>query len=73
MPFVAITSIASDDADKGSTPTDGPDQAQIDNFRFNADNGIISSWYKGNYEGITACNLALNTLDSIQGSDESVE
>ena len=73
MPFVAITSIASDDADKGSTPTDGPDQAQIDNFRFNADNGIISSWYKGNYEGITACNLALNTLDSIQVGDESVE
>ncbi|HEY0667550.1 MAG TPA: RagB/SusD family nutrient uptake outer membrane protein, partial [Sphingobacteriaceae bacterium] len=32
MPFVAAVSIRSDDADKGSTPADGPDALQMDNF-----------------------------------------
>ncbi len=69
MPFVGITSVTSDDADKGSTPTDSPEMGQLDNFTFNADNGLIGAWYSGNFSGVTKTNDALAFLADAPQND----
>lgn len=69
LPFVAITSVTSDDADKGSTPSDAPDVGQLDAFTFNADNGLIAGWYKANFNGITKSNEALSFLNTAPEND----
>lgn len=71
LPFVGITSVTSDDADKGSTPTDSPEMGQLDNFTFNADNGLISAWYSGNFSGVTKANEALNFLATAPQNDST--
>lgn len=69
LPFVSITSVTSDDADKGSTPSDNPEVGQLDNFTFNADNGLIAAWYRGNFGGVTKANEALDFLNKAQETD----
>lgn len=69
LPFVAVTSITSDDADKGSTPSDAPDVGQLQNFTFNADNGIIAAWYRGNFTGVSKSNEALSFLANAPQND----
>lgn len=69
LPFVGITSVTSGDADKGSTPSDAPDVGQLANFTFNADNGLIGAWYRGNFTGVTKANDALNFLSEAPATD----
>lgn len=69
LPFVGITSVTSDDADKGSTPSDAPDVGQLDNFTFNADNGLINGWYSANFTGVTKANEALDFLAKAPDND----
>ena len=69
MPFVGITSVTSGDADKGSTPTDSPEMGQLANFTFNADNGLISAWYTGNFAGVSKANEALSLLATAPQND----
>ena len=66
--FIGITSITSDDADKGSTPADGPAQKEFDDFTILANNGLVSGFYTGHYQGISRCNLVLEVTDSLQQS-----
>lgn len=69
LPFVSVTNVTSDDADKGSTPSDAPDVGQLDNFTFNASNGLIAGWYKSNFTGITKANEALSFLETAVQND----
>lgn len=65
FPFVGITSITSDDADKGSTPADAPDQLQLDNFTVTPTNGLIGSFYTAHYTAINKANVVLDQADSL--------
>ncbi|MEO7991803.1 MAG: RagB/SusD family nutrient uptake outer membrane protein [Chryseolinea sp.] len=62
--FVSVTSIMSDDADKGST---GSDQAvpvgDIDNFTLTSTNKFCESLWNGHYNSIGAANIALEVLN----------
>ncbi|MEG2150709.1 MAG: RagB/SusD family nutrient uptake outer membrane protein, partial [Bacteroidaceae bacterium] len=69
LPFVAITSVTSGDADKGSTPSDAPDVGELGAFTFNAANGLIGAWYRGNFTGVTKANEALDYLSRARESD----
>lgn len=61
--FVGITSITSDDADKGSSPGDlGSDKDQMDNITYTATSGSVSDFWKGNFHGVAACNVALQNV-----------
>ncbi len=62
MPFIAVTSIRSDDADKGSTPADGADQKAMDEFTIAPSNGLVKAYYTALYAGINKCNLVLNKV-----------
>ncbi len=72
--FITAASIRSDDADKGSTPTDGGTNAiTMDNFPVAASNGFCNTLWLGNYTLITRCNSTIkeiNTNTSIVASNE---
>lgn len=63
--FCMATDVASDDADKGSTPLDqAPEAVGFDNFTsdLNANNFYVNRLWAGHYKGIAAANGALNVL-----------
>ncbi len=57
--------IASDDADKGSTPGDfnSGGVGDIDNFVHNPNNGIFNNIWSGHFNGIIAANKAIEVLE----------
>src|ERR1700754_166856 len=64
--FVIMTDIASDDADKGSSPDDYGDALQIDNLTTSPSNGVINNVWTGHYQGIARANQALDKLQNAQ-------
>lgn len=64
--FVIMTDIASDDADKGSSPNDYGDALQIDNLQTPASNGVVNNVWTGYYKGIARANQALGQLQNAQ-------
>jgi starch-binding outer membrane protein, SusD/RagB family len=60
--FIAATNIMSDDADKGSTPSDQPGIDELDNFKETAGNQFVAALWNGYYVGIARTNNALNAL-----------
>ncbi len=62
FPFVTVTSIRSDDADKGSTPSDGADQNNHDNFTLTASSGVANALWVGHYNLINKCNFVLERV-----------
>ncbi len=64
--FCMATDVASDDADKGSTPSDQAPQAiGFDNFTsdLNSNNYYVERLWSGHYQGISTANQALSKLD----------
>lgn len=65
--YIAITSIRSDDADKGSTTGDGGANAQtMDNFPVSPSNGYCNTFWLGNYSLINACNTTIKEVNTNQ-------
>lgn len=60
--FVAATSIRSDDADKGSTPADGPSSKQFDDFEMTPTNGLLNIMWTDHYNLIERCNRILKEI-----------
>ncbi len=54
--------VASDDADKGSTPGDFSPLGEIDNFTHTPGNFIFDNIWSGHYSGIVAANKAIDVL-----------
>jgi tetratricopeptide (TPR) repeat protein len=67
--FVVMTDIASDDADKGSTPDDYSDAKQIDDLQATPSNGVVNNVWTGHYQGIARANQALDKLAAAQFDD----
>ena len=64
--WIGITSITSDDADKGSTPSDtGADKQKLDNLTFGSTDISFSDVWNGRYEGIYRTNNALFYLEQL--------
>jgi len=61
--WVLANDIASDDADKGSTPGDFGDAGQIDNFTATSNNFIFNNIWSGHYNAIVSANKAIDVLD----------
>lgn len=73
--FVGATSIRSDDADKGSTPADAPDQIAMDNFStLTPTNSLANDLWTGYFTSIGNCNIILSQVnkDSV-GTAESIK
>ncbi len=64
--WIGISSISSDDADKGSSAGDtGADKDKLDNFTEGASDISVNEIWVANYRGITRANLALSILPGI--------
>ncbi|GAB3513474.1 RagB/SusD family nutrient uptake outer membrane protein [Spirosoma knui] len=65
-----VTSMTSDDADKGSSPGDtGTDKDQLDNFTFTPSSLSFNEVWTGQYEGVARANQALQNLPSLTIND----
>lgn len=64
--YIILGDIASDDADKGSTPADYGDAATIDALTTGASNGVVNNIWKGYYQAIARANQALAQLQNAQ-------
>lgn len=62
FPYICLLEITSDDADKGSSPSDSPEAISLDAFSFDATNGLINSQWTAYYNIISAANNALYQL-----------
>lgn len=70
----AVTSIISDDADKGSDPGDaGADKDIIDALTYNASTPSFQSTWDANFAGINRCNQALDILPKLDKVTESLK
>jgi len=69
--WVMMTDVASDDADKGSTPSDFSTNGagDIDDFIVNPNNGIVLNVWNGHYVGIARANQAIDVINSNTGLD----
>lgn len=65
--WIGMTSITSDDADKGSTPGDsGADKDKLDNLDFSTSSTSFIDVWKARYQGIGRANKALFYLEQLQ-------
>ena len=74
--FIATTSIRSDDADKGSTASDGGANAiDMDNFPVSPSNGYCNTIWLGAYSLINKANVAIKEIETnkIIVADEAVK
>lgn len=65
FPYIGNTDIISDDADKGSTPTDALYMLEIDDFTFDATNATFSGVWRGYYRAIARANLAIARIPDV--------
>ena len=64
--WIGMTSITSDNADKGSTPGDtGADKHKMDNLNFDASDISVLEVWTARYEGINLANTALKYLEKL--------
>jgi hypothetical protein len=71
--WIGLASITSDDADKGSTPSDtGTDKDVLDALTYNASNPSAESTFNANYDGINRCNQALAILPKLEKADPAL-
>ena len=70
--YLALTDIISDDADKGSTPSDGSFLLEIDNFTFDPGNLTFGAVWKGYFRGVYRANLAIENIPNIPEMDEDL-
>jgi starch-binding outer membrane protein, SusD/RagB family len=68
--YLGIHSFRSDEADKGSSVSDGADQGQMyDDFQYNTTNGFIQEYWTAHYKLIIATNAIISDIDSIKATD----
>ena len=70
--YIGLTDIISDDAVKGSTPTDASFLIDIDNYTFDASNIAFANVWEGYYQGIYRANLAIQRIPEIAEMDEEL-
>jgi len=63
--FIVITSIRSDDADKGSTPADGGANAiDMDNFPVTVNNGFANAMWLGYFDLVNKANIVIDQISN---------
>ncbi len=70
--YIGMTDIRSDDADKGSTPTDASYQLDVDNFTDDAGNVDTQTTWGGYYKAIFRANIAIDNIAPIN-MDETLK
>lgn len=73
FPWIGITTIASDEADKGSSPGDtGGDKDLLDALNFTATGGSFQEVWQGHYQAINRSNQALAYLPLLTNANQNL-
>ena len=70
---ICIESVPSDDADKGSVPTDATFINNYGNFTVTAGDGQLDGFWTGQYQNINLCNQVLDNIPAISSLDASLK
>ncbi|WP_367752734.1 RagB/SusD family nutrient uptake outer membrane protein [Flavobacterium sp. WC2430] len=71
--WIGLSSITSDDADKGSSPGDtGSDKDLMDALTYNSSSGSVEEVFTANYQGINKCNQALSFLPQLDQANANL-
>ncbi len=62
FPYIGCLEVTSDDADKGSTPEDGASMKQLDEFRYDGANELITEQWSAWYNIVSAANNAVSQM-----------
>ncbi len=62
FPYIGAFEIASDNADKGSTPEDNPPMLELDNLTYEADNGLINDLWIAYYDIVSSANYSIHQM-----------
>src|SRR5512138_2050383 len=62
FPYIGMFEIASDNADKGSTPEDNPTMKELDNLSFQANNSLINDLWRGYFDIVSSANYAIHQM-----------
>ena len=68
FPYIGAFEIASDNADKGSTPEDNPPMLELDNLTYEADNGLINDLWTAYYDIVSGANFAIHQMPLFEES-----
>ncbi len=69
---IAVESMGSDDAEKGSNATDATYMNNFDNFSASSNEGQLSDFWSGQYQSINFCNQVLDNVPNIS-MDETLK
>jgi starch-binding outer membrane protein, SusD/RagB family len=69
---IAIESVGSDDAEKGSSPSDATFMNNFDNFTATSTEGQLSDFWNGQYQSINLANQVLDNVPNIS-MDQSLQ
>lgn len=74
FPYIGAFEIASDNADKGSTPEDNPSMKELDDLKYASSNGLINDLWKGYYDIVSGANYAIHQMplfaNALQNADD---
>ena len=62
FPYVGAFEIASDNADKGSSPEDNPPMKEIDDLTFQSTNSIINDLWIAYFDIVSGANFAIHQM-----------
>jgi hypothetical protein len=62
FPYIGAFEIASDNADKGSTPEDNPPMKEIDDLTYQSNNGLINNLWTSYYDIVSGANYAIHQM-----------
>lgn len=71
--YIGAFEITSDNADKGSTAEDNPTMKQLDNFTYDATNGLINELWVGYFDVVSGANFALHEMPLFEAAQQNAE
>ncbi|MDR3297631.1 MAG: RagB/SusD family nutrient uptake outer membrane protein [Prevotellaceae bacterium] len=64
--YIGMFEIVGDDADKGSTASDNPPMADVDNFAVTPTNTLLNDFWVGCYDAVSAANFAVGEMPKFE-------
>jgi hypothetical protein len=68
FPYIGAFEIASDNADKGSTPEDNPPMKEIDDLKYQSNNGLINDLWAGYFDIVSSANYAIHQMPRFEAA-----
>ncbi|HEX3006549.1 MAG TPA: hypothetical protein VHO90_02930, partial [Bacteroidales bacterium] len=68
FPYIGAFEIASDNADKGSSPEDNPTMKEIDELDYQSSNSLINDLWVGYFDIVSSANYAIHQMPLFQAT-----